>query len=1004
MSWAAFEQRQAHDLVWALEIAGLGTRITSTKLPAKALPKLPGNFVDAIALQHVTEVGGSLPLLGGRAEHTTCNVTLDAPVGSPLMAILNRASPFDAPHARIIGTIPHGSAPGTTFPIDRDPSVFGSFPRVLHHGREAFRADARGSEVGGADPYRIEMNTRAVYGTQPEQNIGAGLAQAVAPFLMGEMIAWRGQRAVLYVGVRLGSGRSELMEYMRGNLAGPPESIDGTRMRLSIVPRTAKLDQRVVGPLAPVGLIEGVHATGGDAAYVFEHAQRVEAGDLWRATVDADTPFGGQVLITVQGAAKLAAHSDFALDPGHPRYGRVQVRPAVPVDLTHLGTSIAPVGIFIDGGSPAAAIGAGVVSGAAVELRRAQVCEPGAPLAVYAWPADYITAINDGWVASGRDGINGAYLSVSVGVDGAGLHLIAEMTDPHPTRVEFIAWSGFYGLLPNDVPKVWTADGPEDHARAELCWYPISWAEPGETRNGRAPIDLPASERAAWRDWLRSVEVRRAHQRIDCHGPLPSAWHQEGEPGVYLNGPVPVPAGGTTALRIKYTDRAGKKKTHIARITACDPLGDGYFATWQQDDKFLVPSFGNWPGRDKVVIEPVIYTDLEPPGRAILRLLLSGGGNGTNGPYDSLAFGLNLAESDVDIDSFVSLTAPAPFNRCRVTLGGEDTAAQAIDSILLATSSAIVMVRSDVGHRVTLVRLGAPSVLRSQGPVTSPLDGAPPRTIWRDEVTNVLQLAINHGDGGFGDAQGSIEATHRASQAIYGERDTIEIEARGVSLPGLGAAEGIALAVGMVARIGAIAGFHRREWSREYGLMEAMRMTLGAVYALTDDDFLDYGAVEPGVEAVPVRLIALNLDAWSGKVTATFARFPINASGINASARIVEVINATTVRVDPSEFVAPIHPVTGEAFTAVEGFPPGSSCRLMAENAWGDAVVRTVVSADPANQHLEVSAPHGFPVGPFAGRVRPPARGAAGELHKSLAYFAGADGRFADDAPGVHWT
>lgn len=1009
-------------LVWALEIGGLPLRyVSGPGLDAKALPNTAGNYSDIIALQGITAASGELPTVGGRAESGPVHVTIasrtdgERPEMDPFF-VFDRVGPRDTTWARLIVDVEHAElGVPAAIAIDRDPAIFGSYPRIIYIGREAIRVTGSGGTGTDIDPYTLTTGTRAVYGSAPEGHQGAQAAEAVRPYVTADLIGWEGQRAILYVGQRLDDGSVTLGEYMRGALEGPPKrSPDGLSWSVSVVPMAALLDKPLAPQVRAVGLLQGWHYFEGSGPCIVQVAQRWPQGAAIRIPATANRAAG---IGTVAANTDVFNNNfDLSLPDGHPRHGRLRVL-SQGNDEDVVPSAAAAGSYTVGANQPAGAIAIGdiIENADLIEIKRVELCtpEPG-QTALLAWPHDAVDLFNATMTPGDYTGDTGAWLDTRLFQDGEGWALRCEYNTAAFKTGAFIYALSSYDGWPSDFGdpgRYWNSDGEPEGivGNRSLFWAGLDFAAPDDTR-WPAAWGLPREERLArGQIWTREINMNRAQRTARIRG-VPTALYQTGEKYILAGGPVTVPSGAIawTYVRIEYFDLGlGREETAYIRIVGSTAVGDGYALEVHQDDRDIAPTLIDAPGLPKVKLEPVIYTQPRSSGLAMLELLYSGQGNGVNHALDVHFTGLNRRDGDVDDASFTRFVDPPNFDRWRLLVRPNETPNDALDAMLVCTGTAIVQDRTIDGRcRLRRVSVGPESVLEARGTIGAGLWLTGSESTDTDtKVWNVHKLRIDYEGDGTGRKKDEITLNDFASLAVMGKGEELALEARGLELDPLDAAEAEDLARDLLGRLSVLAGFPRRVWEGRVGLGTAILAELGAVYLVSSNHLADFKARRPGVSGVAARLVKIETDAWQGTARLKFRRHGARLTGVNMAAWITSATSSTEVVVTTQVFSPLEHPTTGVAMVDLTSFAVADQVQLFNAADRDGHITRTIGTIDLGASKVTFTAAHGW-AGPYPqtvnARMKPAAYDLASVLAKALGFLgdaAGGLGATPDPAP-----
>lgn len=985
-------------LSFALVIAGFDTRFVShSGWPSEALPVAAGNYTDHECLTYASPLGGRLDVAEGIAEYDSITIEL-ATLGAGAMTeddpgrLLGRIGYRDATnHARLITEIAEATATPATIEVDRDVSGW-TLPGLVHIGAETFTVNAAAGVGSEANPYRFTGIGRARRATAPQRHSVNGITR---PWVVSEPVFWRWRRCTLYArAVRPDGGFGDMVEVMRGFLNDAPH-IDGATVSVDMLPLTAILDRKVSGARDVVRLVSTHHYTEGSAASVFEHAQQMPEASYWATTTAA----AAQNSTELHAATSLYDRLfDITLDVAEPRHGRlvaVGMNEQAPIAITD------PTEFELAAGQPSAAAGVtadtAVTNPALVDLYQVEVVTPDAgEVSLLAWPEDYLDLLAD-WAPGTKDGAAGSWADVRI--DETQSAIIARPNIEVQKQVNLVFSGG------NSWPQA--VDLPADRVGVGLLLhYPIDFAEPGD------PVHTPplAEIGLAGPRWTRVVSVR-GDVAIPIRGVCPGGWYQSGERYILADGPVIVPSIGAASVRITYYDRGrGEERTATCRIVSSTSLATGYALEVHQDDRASMPSFGDWGDAEPVRIVPVVRFDALSPRDVLLTVLHSNGGNlATDTTWDREIFGAGLLTADVDRASFSAQPSPPGLDRWSPLIEPGASLRDLVEPILKATSTALVMRRDAQGRcRLTRIAVGLENPLESALSVGADEWVAEPwaSTSTDRRITNRYELTTNHGDGGAGDAEVTLNFEDSASIAANGDGETLKVEMRGVYVDGRDPSEAIAIFRDMVARWSEIAGYARKRWNGSIGIGKGWRVGLGTTITVSSPLLRGAGA-EFGVENAAAVVAQFKIPLWPGDGDAVdlgMLHHGVKTTAWAPALQVASVVNATTVTVTQNYYAPDEHPITGGAIQDLDFFSVGDDVHAVQRYNQDTFATVAINSINTATRKIIFDGAHGLTALAGYGTIEPAAYddqsttiALVGFTHRQLATIADSDGLLGTD-------
>lgn len=996
-----------------VEIAGLPWRYCShpaTGSPA-AIQNHPGGatYTDIPAVTDISAITSRIDLAGGIAEHGSVTVTLarlpghTADPAEVLSAVgVKSATKF----AQATGSLPVDADLPFDLTIDRDLSAL-ALPGVVHIGGEAvYVTEAKGSSADpdSVDPYYIRITARAVGGTRQRAHV-ALLERGDQPLITApEVVHWRTRPARLLV-EDLSRPGSAAIEVFRGFIDSTPSpKARSTTVVLELVPLTGLLDKdaKIRAPASMSRLVEGYHLFAAGTGSVFEVYQRMPE---LRGGVREQTAEDSNVLdVDADDAARWAESFDPDRLFEHPRSGAVIIGGR--------GRAYFVTGTAVDGGAVAESLtladgpdrrvdtwlGWAVREGA--ETKRAVIVAPGDPPTLLVWPGTSVEGL-DG--AFGR--INDALDVVDhTGVDGApfGIRLDPSMSDRVLRMRRNVARTlapvrpviTFEGDVAGEDPGVrryvhrpiaalWPSDelgprparwpdnvGPTASADTRLALhYPLRWARPRQQSrvvDGAVAGTRFVSHRAGARpeDWSPAE--------------IAAGWYQRGEPYLLVEDDLDI-TDGRIAVRIG-------QRVFAVEVDAIDPVviavgeraGDTvYRVTLARPDD--VPSFGVWAGGDAV----------EVFGGAEAEALLSARESAGSTVGEALEWllmspsMLGLTADDVDVDSLHRYAAPwlPTFTLGGISADPDLTYADVVSSILRMTGTALIMRVTDGRCRLTRTHVGIEVATEAAGRIDAGDWAVDPAPDWDRDDDLINEVVVRHG-WGLGDEPADfvddVRFSDRASITAHDETSSVTID--DYSGIAFGSPEFDLLA--MSQRIFRTFANPRRTWVGRVGTYKGVALGVGAVAIVSSPRLRAYKA-GPVLDAA-ARVVEQRLDLWRDGCDLTLVHFSASGSGWAPSARVSEVVNVTTVKVDANAYSDAINPISGRTQQDLDFFNAGDVVKCEPYFDHDGGVTRTISSIDRAARQVVFDGAHGLAVGDS---VIPTSRGSASAVHRLYAFL-----------------
>jgi len=733
---ADFKDRR---IAWCVVISGLPYRYYSEIAPGADLNggNISGTTTLATDVQAVLSVGpivASVEDLDGIARQDPVEVQLlarDAPVAGsatpndPILT-LRRLTPSGSTRAtRLLTTVPHSLA-SADVEVETDVSAW-TTPGFLHTGQETMYYTGTAGDGSVGDRYRFTGIGRAVAGTNPQRHI-VSETQGERPYVLSDVVFWRGRRARIYWAPILADGTAgDWLEYWRGLIDSVPDVIQsGMVIRLRVAPLTASLKNRLGASTLQTKTVRGWHYLSWPKACYVNLQARWEQNALWWLPSDGLETVAPNGLHNIdnsaQGLTKLYDPTTYG--PGHSLHGAVRsTTGAVEQVLSLLSDTIKlPLDSVLYTEFPA--IGYGnpqTTQGYRVALMEGSA---GAKELVR-WPDRLMEVVNDGtaWQTD--------YSSISSWGDPGTITTPAALGEPRWAKVRIAQGDGGWIIeacrnLEVSDPEVPAFVAPA-HFRYELdgiedCWAGFSIRPVEDLEHlRRLPLIAQMVSQPDLETWDINQHVNNDDQypwtSLQILG-APEWWYQPGEDyigpfedNIYDGGGTPQVirvTGGEWASEVEVISSSLKTSggVDIGWVYGINPDGDGRYTrgTALMEMRADAPHVAIPLSMSSGVSVPVY----------ILRLLLSGAGNGTNhATYDCLPYGSNLGSSDVDVDSFTAFEVPSVLSgtglaaNSRFEAVPEKTFAENTKALLLACGAQIVQ-RYDTtyGWRLALIPLG----------------------------------------------------------------------------------------------------------------------------------------------------------------------------------------------------------------------------------------------------------------------------------------------------------
>jgi len=451
-------------------------------------------------------------------------------------------------------------------------------------------------------------------------------------------------------------------------------------------------------------------------------------------------------------------------------------------------------------------------------------------------------------------------------------------------------------------------------------------------------------------------------------------WYEYGEKYLLVQDSLGLPAsydGTLYAIEIKAYG-----KTFKAMAKSETAVSVGYLIELDQDNVYNrgLPSFGDFlDSTEKIEISRGLLIENKPAGEVMLEILESGGGGGINGAYDLHLVGCNIDEAFIDEQSFLSYQSASNIRDWQFNLSIDDiTARDILEPLLRVMGCAIVMDRSSFYPRLKLISVGHESD-ENQALITDDdmlIDSPTYWTMYEDIITQFKFIYDLQNEK----PTERVINNFAAINQLAGETRSEEYKLYGLTSEIVGNA-----------RAGDFLQFFRATYSRLFRLYgQAIRqwvfsITSGAGFSLdvgsslrVSSDFLKGYSDDYGIIDQVGLIVSMRLSLFGEGCELKLNHYGLSSPTWNASARVDQVINSTTVSIVADQFSA-----SDKSFFSV-----------------GDAVVRYTWGANDSKTALTISQINGLQIvfsgshGATAGDIIQPASYTlASTAHKKRAYI-----------------
>lgn len=711
--------------VFALEVGGLIYRYHSGGGTDGLLTTIATgiNYVDVEGIISVGAFGASIDPSGGVGQYEPITVTL----GINRKAGLSDAGiVFGRCGARSVST-----SARITANVDRadgfirvDTNLTAlSYPRLMHIGAESVRVSAATASVLACGAGRGAGNT-------PLQNHSIDLEGVSVPEISTEITIFRGRRAKLYMAHKYADGSlSSWAVVCNGFIESTPVIEAGDTVSLSLVPMVALIDQISTDKgLNQTRLLHNYHYYGSDAGNTLEYAMRLDLAtshvheirmdDSATQTANTITFFRGTNILVQDFDVSLPTGLDSNDEPytstAHPRYPRLKVgsHVAYPTAITATsninGTDVYECALD---STPTGSLTTAVAQAAyAAEIETRTEIKQHELSGLQLWP-DIINSTLESEGPTTTQGTSGGLLSWRLNEQNE--LIVSKLSDgdkPAQLRL-WTRWQALRSLMDDEFDRAmyWDGNIPQPPAENHMrLWYGL------DIGTDEQPFIEDSS-----RGVVRDIRVSSAQPNISQQlKDVAMAYYQYREDRLLVEDSLGLPTtAGTDRFDIvaQFFDRQSQtikeqvfKATHQS-VATHNGSNVGYYIHLDRNYIYQNQSFGDWSDGERALISMGGRFENERPGTAMLKLLMSGGGQGYNSSdYDVFSVGCNLTPSHIDVNSFLAIDAASPFTVSGQFLGVGTDAREIINNLLQLIGAVMVMRRNTQGQSlITLMPIGA---------------------------------------------------------------------------------------------------------------------------------------------------------------------------------------------------------------------------------------------------------------------------------------------------------
>ena len=913
--------------VFVLEIGGLSIRYVSDDVDISTT-NLNANLTTGVAytnVQGIVSVGAyqaSVDPAGGIADYAPVSITLSSErlrgTSSDPHVVFGRCGPraTDISKAQISTDIFHNDST-KTITIDQDFTSL-SYPRVMHIGAETVR-------VSGATSTTLSISNRGV-GRTPIQNHVSSLGGTNVPEVFTEIVNFRGRKASLFMGQKRPDGSINAMtEIINGFIEQSPnvESIDS--IELSLVPLTALIDNKLSETATKTQLLQGFHHFDDLHGSKLEFAIITTESESFRVT--GSTASNTLTYSTSDLPIDHGTTFDASLPPSnngnfiiHPRYPEI-----INSDGRLFPHTMGSTSLTYDNTNPTyntLVPGTSATKRVKVRTPRGEVKSYRLTSGVQRFPEIINTVLESNQTGSSQ-GTLGAFINWKISDDTSFMMKSLVNRETANTAVffftgkralnylQFVYELPPLGIWDNNSTGVYTTDN------MERLYYPFDiWVTPFPTDpiKQRGAVDEPF-ESASWASFTGG-DRKGQSKKNEIRGTA-LAYYQNGEPTILVKDNLGLPtaasAGVTFSIEVTYYDRLQEQEstqtfpiTHQT-VATFDGASIGFLLHIEEpfaDSRRS--SFGDWSGFEPAQIYLSNRITFQTPGEAILRLLQSGGGSSVNGDFDQSSLGLNIDQSEIDINSFLQYESiPNIMINLDLRSEGEDFRG-VLTPLLQAMGAVLVMRRNENGRcKIALQPIGLEQAAASALTVNEGdwLSDDPPR--WSTYEDIVTQIEINF-DYDVNEQKLRTKRVFNNQEAINrynNETKGIKLDLFGVSTDQIGGTGGdtFSFFLPVVTRIFNLLSNPLRVWRGSIGTGQSALMDVGR-YAVVSSPFLKSYGADYGVTDGVGFIRSIHQELMGEGCEIELIHTGLKSTSWNDSALVTATPSTTTVTIDQDTF------------------------------------------------------------------------------------------------------
>lgn len=451
-------------------------------------------------------------------------------------------------------------------------------------------------------------------------------------------------------------------------------------------------------------------------------------------------------------------------------------------------------------------------------------------------------------------------------------------------------------------------------------------------------------------------------------------WYEYGEKYLLVRDSLGLPASYDGTLYAIEIKAYGKSFKAMAKSETA--VSVGYLIELDQDNVYNrgLPSFGDFlDSTEKIEISRGLLIENKPAGEVMLELLESGGGGGVNGAYDRHLVGCNIDQNFIDEESFLSNQSASNIRDWQFNLSIDDiTARDILEPLLRVMGCAIVMDRTSFYPRLKLISVGheadenQPLVTDDDMLIDSPIYWS----VYEDIITQFKFIYDLQND----QPTERVINNYSAINQLAGETRSEEYKLYGLTseiVGGARAGDFLQYFRATYARLFRLYGQAIRQWIFSVTSGTSFNLDIGSSLRVSSD-FLKGYSDDYGITDQVGLIVSMRLSLFGEGCELKLNHYGLSSPTWNASARVDQVINSTTVSIVADQFSA----------SDISFFKAGDA---VVRYTWGANDSKTSLTISQINgAQIVFSGSHGATAGDI---IQPASYTLASTAHKKRAYI-----------------